>query len=107
MAIFKLSIHLHVDASKSQEKLTKLFVIVGRVQAFEHLPYNGLIPQSPAVGIQDQLSLLVWWEGDHNCLLMTQTKETQTAFLFDMAKPLLCADFPSSEYCAAIIKNDL
>lgn len=60
MAILKQSVYLNVDASKSLEKLNKLFVIVGSVQTLEHLPYNGLILQSPTVRIQDQLSLLVW-----------------------------------------------
>jgi len=84
MAILKSSTHLLVDVCKSQEKLTELLVIVGLVQAFEHLPYDGLILQSAAVWIKDQLSLLVWREDVHNCRLMTQTEETQKAFLFDV-----------------------
>lgn len=69
-----LSTHLLADACKSLEKLIELLVIMGLCQACEHLPYDGLILQSVAVWIQDQLSLLVWGQGVHKCHLMTQTK---------------------------------
>lgn len=70
MAILKLGIHLLRDVCKSLEKLPQL--VRGLCQIGEHLPYEGLILQKATVRIQDQLSLLVWWEGGHNCRLMKE-----------------------------------
>lgn len=75
-SILKLSIHLLVDFCKSLEKLFEQLIIMGLRQVCKHSPYDGFILRSRAVWIQDQLSLLLWWEGLHNIHLMTREKAT-------------------------------
>lgn len=70
-ANLKYSIHLLSDGL---EKLFERLVIVRNVQAVENHPHEGLVLQSPAFLIQDELSLLLWWEGERNCHLITHKR---------------------------------
>lgn len=76
-AILKLAFHLLHDVCKSAVKLLQL--VKGLCQIVEHLPDQVLILQKASGTIRDQLSLLVWWEGGHNCHL---TKEDMNCFIW-------------------------